>query len=73
MADHRAVSSDVEAIEAFDGSGATYDFYARVFLRNSIDDKGMPLISTIHYGTKFDNAMGGGANDRRHRRSGSSR
>jgi Zn-dependent metalloprotease len=57
MADHRAVSSDIEAIEAFDGSGATYDFFARAFLRNSIDGKGMPLISTIHYGTKFDNAM----------------
>ena len=57
MADHRAVSSDVEAIEAFGGSGATFDFYARTFFRNSIDGKGMPLISTIHYGTKFDNAM----------------
>jgi Zn-dependent metalloprotease len=57
MADHRAVSGDVEAIEAFDGSGATFDFYARIFLRNSIDGKGMPIISTIHYGTKFDNAM----------------
>jgi Zn-dependent metalloprotease len=57
MSDHRAVSSDIEAVEAFDGSGATYDFFARVFLRNSIDGKGMPLISTIHYGTKFDNAM----------------
>jgi Zn-dependent metalloprotease len=57
MADHAAVSSDIEAIEAFDGSGATFDFFARAFLRNSIDGKGMPLISTIHYGTKFDNAM----------------
>jgi Zn-dependent metalloprotease len=60
MAEHRAVSSDVEAIEAFAGSGATYDFFARVFLRNSIDGKGLPLISTIHYGTKFDNAMWNG-------------
>jgi Zn-dependent metalloprotease len=50
-------SSDIEANEAFDGAGATYDFYAKAFLRNSIDDKGMPLISTIHYGAKFDNAM----------------
>jgi len=57
MADHRAVSGDVEAIEAFDGSGAVFDFYARTFFRNSIDGKGMPIISTIHYGQKFDNAM----------------
>ncbi|HXH37138.1 MAG TPA: M4 family metallopeptidase [Thermoanaerobaculia bacterium] len=57
MADHRAVSSDIEAIEAFDGSGSTFDFYARTFFRNSIDGKGMRIISTIHYGQKFDNAM----------------
>jgi Zn-dependent metalloprotease len=57
MDDQRTGSTDIEAVEAFDGSGATYDFYARVFLRNSIDGKGMPLVSTIHYGAKFDNAM----------------
>jgi Zn-dependent metalloprotease len=57
MADHRAVSGDVEAVEAFDGSGAVFDFFARTFFRNSIDGKGMPIISTIHYGQKFDNAM----------------
>ena len=57
MADHRAVSGDVEAIEAFAGSGAVFDFFARTFFRNSIDGKGMPIISTIHYGQKFDNAM----------------
>src|SRR5260221_9009024 len=28
---------DPEAIEAFNGSGATYDFYATVFNRHSID------------------------------------
>jgi Zn-dependent metalloprotease len=55
--DFRTGSSDIEANEAFDGAGATYDFYAKAFLRNSIDDRGMPLISTIHYGAKFDNAM----------------
>ncbi len=51
---------DVEAKEAFDGSGAVYDFYAKVFNRNSIDDRGMPLISTVHYGKSFDNAMWNG-------------
>jgi Zn-dependent metalloprotease len=55
--DRKTGSTDIEANEAFDGSGATYDFYARVFLRNSIDDRGMPIVSTIHYGAKFDNAM----------------
>jgi Zn-dependent metalloprotease len=51
---------DVDAKRAFDGSGAVYDFYAKVFHRNSIDDRGMPLISTVHYGKSFDNAMWNG-------------
>jgi len=57
LGDHRAVTDDIEAIEAFDGAGATFDFFARVYLRDSIDGKGMPLVSTIHYGQKFDNAL----------------
>ena len=60
MTEDRPVSSDTEAQEAFDGSGATYDFYAKVFLRHSIDDRGMQLDSTVHYGTRFDNAMWNG-------------
>jgi len=60
MGDGKAVSADVEAMEAFDGCGATYDFFAKAFGRNSIDGKGLPLISTIHYGVNFDNAMWNG-------------
>ena len=55
--DPRAVSNDIEAREAFEGSGATYDFFDKGFFRNSIDGRGMPLVSTIHYGRKFCNAM----------------
>jgi len=58
--DGKAVSTDVEAMEAFDGCGATYDFLAKAFGRNSIDDKGLPLVATIHYGINFDNAMWNG-------------
>src|SRR5205085_12532143 len=53
----RMLSTDIEAVEAFDGCGATYDFYWERFRRNSIDDRGMRLDSTIHYGESFDNAM----------------
>lgn len=60
MTEQRSGSSDAEAKEAFDGSGATYDFYAKVFLRHSVDDRGMRLNSTVHYGTRFDNAMWNG-------------
>jgi Zn-dependent metalloprotease len=58
--DRHTGSTDIEAVEAFDGCGATYDFFAKVFRRKSIDDKGLPLISTVHYGTNFDNAMWNG-------------
>ena len=60
MGDGKAVSTDIEAMEAFDGCGATYDFFAKIFGRKSIDGKGLPLISTVHYGTNFDNAMWNG-------------
>jgi Zn-dependent metalloprotease len=51
---------DVSVNEAYDGSGATYDFYDKVFGRNSIDDRGMRLDSTVHYGVKYDNAFWNG-------------
>jgi Zn-dependent metalloprotease len=61
MSDHGGLTSrDIEAVEAFEGSGVTSDFYAKVLFRNSIDGKGMPIISTVHYGQKFDNAMWAG-------------
>jgi Zn-dependent metalloprotease len=50
-------SSDVAVNEAFDGSGATYDLYKSAFGRNSIDDAGMRLDATVHYGQSFDNAL----------------
>ena len=52
--------TDVEVIEAYDGSGATYDFFAKVFRRNSIDGNGMRLDSSVHYGTRFENALWNG-------------
>jgi Zn-dependent metalloprotease len=58
--DHHTGSTDIEATEAFDGCGATHDFFAKAFGRNSIDDKGLTLVSTVHYGVNFDNAMWNG-------------
>jgi Zn-dependent metalloprotease len=60
MSEHKPRSADVEVNEAYDGSGATQDFYAQVFGRRSIDGKGMRLDSTVHYGTRFENAMWNG-------------
>ena len=57
MNEHKARGTDDEVNEAYDGSGATYDFYHRVFGRDSIDNRGMRIDSTVHYGHHFDNAM----------------
>ncbi len=53
-------SKDVPVNEAYDGAGATYDLYFKVYGRNSIDERGMRLDSTVHYGRKYDNAFWNG-------------
>jgi Zn-dependent metalloprotease len=50
-------NGDVSADEAYDGLGATWDFFFDVFERNSINDEGMPLMGVVHFGQKFDNAF----------------
>ncbi|MGR9117544.1 MAG: M4 family metallopeptidase, partial [Gammaproteobacteria bacterium] len=51
---------DAAADEAYDGAGATYDLFHDIYERNSIDDQGMELISTVHYGKGYDNAFWNG-------------
>ena len=50
-------SNDPAVNEAYDFSGTTYDFYRDVYGRNSLDDQGMRLDSTVHYDQEFDNAL----------------
>ncbi|MET0822596.1 MAG: M4 family metallopeptidase [Aeromicrobium sp.] len=50
-------TGDVAADEAYDGLGATYALFADVFGRASVDDAGMPLLATVHYGQQYDNAF----------------
>jgi Zn-dependent metalloprotease len=52
---------DVAVNEAYDGAGATWDLYHDVYGRNSIDDHGMPLVSTVHYRVAYDNAFWDGS------------
>ena len=54
-------TSDTTVTEAYDGAGATYDFYKEVFERNSIDDQGLRLDSTVHYSQNYDNAFWNGS------------
>jgi Zn-dependent metalloprotease len=53
-------SKDAAVNEAYDGSGATYDFFFRVFGRRSIDGRGCRLDATVHYGRNYDNAFWNG-------------
>jgi Zn-dependent metalloprotease len=50
-------SKDIEVKEAYAGANATYDLYKAAFERNSIDDKGMCIKSTVHYDEGYDNAF----------------
>jgi Zn-dependent metalloprotease len=53
-------SPDVTVNEAFDYSGATWDFYKTVFGRESIDGNGQTLVSSVHYSQNYDNAFWNG-------------
>ena len=53
-------TADVAVTEAYDYSGDTYDFYSQVFSRNSVDDHGLTLKSTVHYDQSYDNAFWNG-------------
>jgi Zn-dependent metalloprotease len=44
----QAKVADVAVNEAYNYSGDTYDFYDQLFQRNSLDDNGMTLISSVH-------------------------
>ena len=56
-----AATADPAVREAFDGLGATWDFYFDLFDRQSIDDEGMALDATVHYGDRYDNAFWDGS------------
>ncbi len=53
-------STDITAKRAFDTTRAVVDYYRECFGRNSVDDKGMTLMSSIHYGVRYDNAFWNG-------------
>ena len=52
--------ADVAVNEAYDGLGATFDFYQQAYARNSIDDEGLHLDATVHYKKGYDNAFWNG-------------
>jgi Zn-dependent metalloprotease len=54
-------TGDAAADEAYDGLGATFDLYWEAYQRNSIDDAGLPMEGTVHFGRNYDNAFWNGA------------
>jgi hypothetical protein len=54
-------SSDPTAKRAFNETTSVAQFYKDVFNRNSIDNHGMTMMSSIHYGSKFNNALWNGS------------
>lgn len=49
--------NDAAGVSAHYYAGVVYNFYKNLFNRNSLDNNGMNLISTVHYGTKYNNAF----------------
>jgi len=57
----QAASGDLEVDEAYDGLGATFKLFWDIYGRNSIDNAGLDLKGTVHFGVKYDNAFWNGS------------
>ncbi len=53
-------TGDTAADEAYDWLGVTFRFLEDVYDHNSIDNDGMEMVSTVHYGTDYENAFWNG-------------
>ncbi len=49
-------TGDLAVDEAHDGLQATLDLYREAFDRDSLDDQGLDLVASVHYGRDYDNA-----------------
>lgn len=49
--------SDPAVVSAHSYAEVVYDFYKLFFNRNSIDNNGMSIKSTVHYGSNYNNAF----------------
>src|SRR6478735_1712347 len=52
---------DAAAVDAHYYAGVTYDYYKNKFNRNSYDNAGAPLKSTVHYSSGYNNAFWNGS------------
>lgn len=56
----QAEVGDAAVNQSYDGLGETFNFYLDVYQRNSVDNAGLPLKATVHFGVKYDNAFWNG-------------
>jgi hypothetical protein len=54
-------TSDDAVTQAYDGLGDTWQLWRQAYDRNSLDDKGLPLVASVHYGRSYDNAFWDGS------------
>ena len=59
-AEGQAPVADPAVNQAYDGLGDTFDFYLAAYQRNSIDNAGLALDASVHFGQKYDNAFWNG-------------
>lgn len=59
-AEGQSGNGDVAADEAYNYLGITYDFFWKIFGRNSLDNKGLSLTGSVHYGKDYQNAFWNG-------------
>lgn len=52
---------DGAAVDAHYYAGKVYDFYKKAFNRNSFDNHGASINSTVHYGSNYNNAFWDGS------------
>lgn len=54
-------TGDPAVDEAYEGAGDTFDLFFEAYGRNSLDDRGMRLESSVHFAEGFDNAFWNGS------------
>mmetsp|Transcript_30259 Transcript_30259/g.84556 ORF Transcript_30259/g.84556 Transcript_30259/m.84556 type:complete len:509 (+) Transcript_30259:69-1595(+) len=52
--------SDESVDQAYDNAGYCYNYYWDKFRRDSYDNEGSPMVSTVHYGVDYANAFWNG-------------
>lgn len=60
-AEGEPATDDVAVTQAYDGLGATWDLWHAAYERNSLDDKGLGLVASVHYSQNYDNAFWDGS------------